>query len=212
MRSLALATALALATSPAGCAMISANAPDPARKADEPPRCNDGKGAVAVDGLMSASLGIGTLAVAGESGGAAAIFALGALVYGVSAGVGNSAANKCRAANDDYLAYREGLREEARFGATIGGLPLASDDEEDERQAAAARAGSPAVTPATMPTTTPTTPPATATRPPPPPVAATRPPPPRAAAPSDDDDGGDAAATDDDDDDSAWSAFWKEVP
>ena len=65
MRSLALVSAMmAVATASAGCAVIAAKAPDPERPSGTPPMCNDGKGGVAVDGLMATALGVATLALA----------------------------------------------------------------------------------------------------------------------------------------------------
>ena len=90
MRSLALASALfVLASASTGCAVLAAKAPDPDRPRNQPPTCNDGKGGVVVDGLMTTTLGIVAIAMASDGEGeAAAITGLGALAYGLSASAG----------------------------------------------------------------------------------------------------------------------------
>jgi hypothetical protein len=135
MRSLALTAVLTLAMTSAGCAMIGANPPDPDRPRDRPPSCNDGKGGVMVDGLMAAALGVATLGfAANDEGGAAALTGVGAFVYGVSAGIGSSSANKCRAAMDDYAALDERESVEAAFmrqgGGSVNAPGIAPEDED----------------------------------------------------------------------------------
>src|SRR5690349_5985424 len=116
MRSLALTAVLTFAMASAGCAMIAAKAPDPDRPRDQPPMCNDGKGGVVLDGIMATALGVATLGLAADDGGgAAAITGVGTLIYGISAGVGSSSANKCRQANEEFAQLRERESVEAAF-------------------------------------------------------------------------------------------------
>lgn len=193
MRSLALASAiLAAATASAGCAVIGAKAPDPDRPRDQPPMCNDGKGGVVVDALMATTFGITTLALASDdAGGPAAITGLAALAYGISAAAGNSSANKCRAAMEEFVAMREReaaetafAREHAATPGAIGGLAIAPEDEDDEDQPAAS-----------IP------------RPQPQPAPQPQPPAKSKPAPAKR-----APAADTGGDDGDWSEFWKEVP
>ena len=203
MRSLAIATALALAASAAGCAAIAAKAPDPDRPRDRPPICNDGKGGVAIDGIMTAALGVATLAFAADGeGGVAAATGLMALGYGLSAASGNSSANKCRAANEEYAAiYEQTEREEIarRYGGggdatSIGGIPIVDEDVD-----ALGDAGLPPVTP-------PARPPVVVTPPVRPPAVVT---PPATSGDDGDATGDDGSGGGGDGD---WSDFWKEVP
>ncbi len=199
MRSLALVSAMmAVATASAGCAVIAAKAPDPERPSGTPPMCNDGKGGVAVDGLMATALGVATLALAADGEGeAGAIVGLGALAYGLSAAAGNSSANKCRAAMEAYVASRERTEAEAAFarngGGSIGGVEIAPDEED------APAASIPPPPPPPPPRPVP--PPAPVTQVQPQPQPAPRPTPvTRPASPAVGGDDGD------------WSEFWKEVP
>ena len=201
MRTLALTPvlfAVAVAIASSGCAVIAAKAPDPERPRDQPPMCNDGKGGVVVDGLMTATLGISTLAIASEGeGGVAAVTGLAALAYGLSAGAGNSAANKCRLAQEEYLALQDRQETEEAFtranhgpggggaSGTLGGMPIAPDDEDKP----IARAPQPQPQPQPQPRPQ--------AQPQPQPVA-------RPTPPSREPDGGG--------DEGDWSEFWKEVP
>jgi hypothetical protein len=177
----------------AGCAMISAKAPDPDRPRDQPPMCNDAKGGVVLDALMATAFGVGTIAIAADGGGdGAAITALGTLAYGVSASVGNSSANKCRAATEEYTAMREKESVEAAFmrqgGGSVnapGGIPV---DEEDATVASIPPPAKPR--PVVAPPPQPQPQPAPQPQPQPRPEAKARP------------------SADEGD----WSDFWKEVP
>lgn len=89
----------ALIASLSGCSFIAARPPQPTDVGT--PRCNPGKGAVAVDGVMATLSGVGAIAVAGDSaGGALSLGLLGAAYLG-SAFYGSSSANRCRKALDE---------------------------------------------------------------------------------------------------------------
>ncbi len=195
MRTLALASALIVALSSAGCAALAAKAPDPDRPVDQPPECNDGKGGVVVDGLMATALGLGTIAFAANGeGSGAAIFGLGALAYGISASAGSSSANKCRAANDDYVVMLERRDAESQAAsAGIGGLPFADADEDTPL----ATVRPPVAVAPAVPTRT--------VAPPRPPTPTSVPPPAPAGDGTDDPSSAEVDAD-------AWSDFWKEVP
>ncbi|MCA9679836.1 MAG: hypothetical protein KC464_32690, partial [Myxococcales bacterium] len=83
-----------------------ANTPPSARQSvAETPKCNTGKGAVVLDGLMATVFAVSALAVASDSGEAAGVLLLPTLAYGGSAAVGNRNADACRAAvaaHDEY--------------------------------------------------------------------------------------------------------------
>ncbi len=96
-----------------GCA-LTIQGPDPERPRNEPPKCDSGKGSVGLDGVMTAMLGLGSIA-AFSDGGEGTGLALGAVagLFVASAVRGNSAANECRAAYTDYsVAYQQMLRQE----------------------------------------------------------------------------------------------------
>lgn len=205
MRSLALA--LSVVSMSTGCAVLAAKAPDPDRPRDRPPMCNDGKGGVVVDGLMTTTFGVIAIAMAADGEGeGAAIMGLGGLAYGLSAAAGNSSANKCRAAHDEYLALIERQEAEAAFarsggpggatdGTTIGGMPIAPDDDDGDPYRPVARVAQPQPQPQPQPPPQPQPQP----QPQPAPVVKTTPAPRPAAAKRDDDD-------------VDWDEFWKEVP
>lgn len=93
-----------------GCS-LAIDAPDPQRPRNEVPKCDTGKGAVGMDGLMTTILGVASLAAFAndESGTGLALGAMGGLFL-ASAVRGNTAANECRAAFTDYnLAYQQNL-------------------------------------------------------------------------------------------------------
>jgi hypothetical protein len=197
MRSLAgaLLVVVVVAAGSSGCAVIGAKAPDPDRPRDQPPMCNDGKGGVVVDGLMATALGVITLAIASEGEGeAATITGLGALAYGISAGLGNSSARKCREAQEDFVARQESQEAEAAFAranvAAPGGMPIAPPEYEDQPVARPPQPAQPQAQAQAQP------------QPQPQPPAVARPAPRPTPARSDDDGG----------DDGDWSEFWKEVP
>ncbi len=224
MRSLALVSALVLAVPSAGCALVAAKAPSSTRRPSEAPQCNEGKAAVVLDGVAATLFGVGMLAAADDSGEAAVGIGLTAGLFAVSAMIGNSSANKCRAALAEYSAH---VDEERREQRRLGGLPRAPTAD----PAAALDAEGPP--PAGLPPTPSTPAPRSATpgirTPPPAPVAtAPRPPapPPRAPTPSVERPGAvpgsdrdDPAAPDPADADAdadvdadAWRDFWMEVP
>lgn len=226
MRSLALVSALVLAVPSAGCALVAAKAPSGTRRPLEPPQCNEGKGAVVLDGVAATLFGVGMLAAADDSGEAAVGLGLMAGLFAVSAAIGNGSANKCRAALAEYSAH---VDEERREQRRLGGLPRAPTADPDA--ALDAEAPPPAGPPSTPSTpaprgatpgirTPPPAPVATAPRPPAPPPRAPTPPVARPAAVpgSDRDDPAapDPAAADADDDADAdadaWRDFWMEVP
>ncbi len=91
-----------------GCALFAMNAPPASYQASQSPRCNDGKGAVGVDGLMAGLLGVVALAVAGDSAEGGAIMLVPAAAYAGSAAAGNSSANRCRKAIAEHEAYLAG--------------------------------------------------------------------------------------------------------
>lgn len=92
-----------LAVAP-GCA-LAIQGPDPEQPRREVPRCDTGKGAVVMDGLMTTVLGLGSLAAFadGAEGAGLAIGAAGALFL-ASAIRGNNAADDCREAFEAYAA------------------------------------------------------------------------------------------------------------
>ena len=93
-----------------GCS-LAIDAPDPQRPRNEVPKCDTGKGAVGMDGLMTTILGVASIAAFAndESGTGLALGAMGGLFL-ASAVRGNNAANDCRAAFTDYnLAYQQNL-------------------------------------------------------------------------------------------------------
>ena len=94
-----------------GCA-LTIQGPDPERPRNEPPKCDSGKGSVGLDAVMTAMLGLGSIAAFsdGEEGTGLALGAIGGL-FVASAIRGNTAANACRAAYADYsVAYQQMLR------------------------------------------------------------------------------------------------------
>jgi hypothetical protein len=87
-----------------GCA-FGIKAPDPDRPRSQPPVCDSGKGAVAIDGLMAGVAGIVAVSIVEDAPGAALIpLGIGALYLG-GALKGNSNANKCREARADFESY-----------------------------------------------------------------------------------------------------------
>jgi len=87
-----------------GCAVINANGPDEHRPPWQPPRCNEGKASVAVDGIIAGALAFAAIVAARDSVEVTAgTGAVGGLFLG-SALAGNASANRCRKAMDDYVA------------------------------------------------------------------------------------------------------------
>ncbi len=210
MRTLALALALALP----GCALLSAKAPNPQRRVDQAPDCHSGKTGVAVDGIMTGTLGLMAIGISGESAGAGVVTGLIAAAYLGSALSGNSSADKCRAAVAEHDAHA------ARRGQ-LGGLPIAPpsgspDEDGDDPDERNRRRPPLAVRPATPTPARPTAPaPARPTAPAPgrPTAAAPTPPAAPAATATGDDETDDAApAPADDAGGDLWNDFWQEVP
>lgn len=95
-----LATSILLVTS--GCA-FGISGPDPERPRTEVPKCDTGKGMVALDGLTGTLLGLGSLAAFGDDATGVGVLLAGAsALYFAGAAHGNSAANSCQAAFEDY--------------------------------------------------------------------------------------------------------------
>jgi hypothetical protein len=87
-----------------GCA-FSISGPEPDRPRHKMPRCDTGKGLVALDGAMAAIAGVAAVSVASEEPALALLpLALGSIYVG-GAVRGNNNANKCRAAMGEYESY-----------------------------------------------------------------------------------------------------------
>jgi len=88
-----------------GCA-FGISAPDPDRPRNQMPRCDSGKGLVALDGAMAATAGLVALSLAGETEPAVALLPLSiGAIYAAGAIRGNRNANQCRAAMSDFESY-----------------------------------------------------------------------------------------------------------
>ena len=85
-----------------GCA-FSISGPPPDRPRNQIPKCDSGKGLVAIDGVMATASGLVALAVVSNDGGAAALLPLviGAVYLG-GAIHGSRAADECRVAMDEF--------------------------------------------------------------------------------------------------------------
>ena len=84
-----------------GCA-FGIEGPDPNRPRSQMPKCDTGKGAVALDGTMATLAAIVALSLVSEDESAVALVPLGiGSIYAAGAISGNSAANRCRAAMSD---------------------------------------------------------------------------------------------------------------
>ena len=113
--------------------------PDPDRPRDKAPVCDTGKGSVALDGTMAGILGITSLALLGSSNsssqGTAIVPAIFGAIYIASAVHGNSVANECRKAMEEYAA---GAAAPPTSAAVLAARPQASGlrpqaSEEDPR-------------------------------------------------------------------------------
>lgn len=96
-----------------GCA-FSISGPPPDRPRNQIPKCDTGKGLVALDGVMATTSGIVAMAFVANDLGAAALLplAIGAVYLG-GAIHGNKAADECRVAMDEFessIAARDTLR------------------------------------------------------------------------------------------------------
>lgn len=175
-----------------GCA-LTLTAPDRQRRLSETPKCDTGKGLVALDGLLGATLGVASLAALGEGEPeAAAITGLIGVAFIASAVRGNRVTNECRAAFDGYspLVVDDDGRERPRGRRPRADVAAQPDDPYRDTGGGPAVSG-PAVsgTPAVATQPPVATPPTTTE----PPAAPARPRPP---SPADD----------------PWSEFWTEVP
>lgn len=177
-----------------GCA-FGIEGPDPSRPRSQMPRCDTGKGLVVLDGVMAATAGALALSLVDTSEPAVALLpaSIGAL-YLAGAVRGNGAANRCRAAMDDFESYqaaRDTLPPPDEEPRPRPRPPEGPMTPASQPAAAASVAAAPAPAPAVPATVAP--PPAPAATP----VAApATPAPARRPAPAPDDD---------------WSAFWREV-
>lgn len=170
----------------AGCG-FSLSGPDPQRPHSEMPKCDTGKGAVVLDGVMATVASVVALALVANDESAGALIPAGiAAAYIGGAVHGSRAVDECRAAQDQWAS-------EMAARDTLAHTPPPVDDEPPARKPVQRiEAPVPPVPVAEVPS--PPQPPAE-TQPPPPPQKQV-PPPPKQAPPASDD---------------AWSEFWREV-
>lgn len=91
----------------AGCS-FALTGPDPRAPRTQEPKCDRDKTTVVLDSVLATAAGVTTLAVGADSGGGAAIIpALLGSVFVGAAIHGNTVVNRCRAANEEYLATRD---------------------------------------------------------------------------------------------------------
>jgi hypothetical protein len=111
----------------AGCG-FGLDGPDPQRPRAQMPKCDTGKGAVVVDGLMATVATIVALSLVANDEPAGALIPAGIGAAYIGGAVhGSRAVDECRKAMDDWsemMAAREQLREQG---------PLGGHDEEDPR-------------------------------------------------------------------------------
>jgi hypothetical protein len=169
-----------------GCA-FSVQGPSPDRPRNEIPKCDTGKGLVALDGVMATASGIVAMSLVANDLGAAALLPLGiGALYVAGAIHGNRAADACRTEIDNFessLAARDTLR---------------MNDTADEQPRPR-----PAVVDAQP------QPPIPVVQPPPPPQQPPAPPPQQAPQPAPQKPVAKPAPKPTQDDD--WSDFWREV-
>ena len=210
MRTVVLVLLCAVGTS--GCAVAAAKGPGPGPvRIDRKPDCNDGKGAVVLDGIGATVLGVGALAAfSADEGGVGAALGLATVGLIASAVAGSRSADRCRLAEEQWGDLVLTARTDAR---RLAPSPIVLDEDGDPiapspRPVAVTPKVVAPVTPATRPVAPATLP--TPSRPVTPPATPTA-----TAAPADDDDGAaDDGAADDattSDDPGDWSAFWREV-
>jgi hypothetical protein len=87
-----------------GCS-IALSGPQPNRPRGELPKCDTGRGAVAVDGITAGLLGVGGLSQLGAENGnrtAGGLLVAAAALYGLAALHGDSATSQCRKAMDQF--------------------------------------------------------------------------------------------------------------
>lgn len=179
--------AVAAALSLGGCA-LALSGPDPKRRRTEVPRCDTGKGAVAIDGVWVGMLGLATLlALDDEEAEIGLVSGAFAAAFLASAIRGSNVVNECRGAWTDYQAAI--ASDVMRVGSRR------TRDRFDTRR----RRPVPAIAPDETDEPVDTTPPPTATPPVKPAPPAPTPAPPRPPA-------------DPVDSDDEWSSFWREVP
>lgn len=195
----ALAVAVALVS--AGCG-FGLSGPDPQRPRNEMPKCDTGKGAVVIDGLMATAAGIVALSLLANDLPAPALIpaGIGALYIG-GAVHGSRAVDECRAAMDEFS---QGVAARDTLDRTPP--PRSLDDEMGEQAPPIPKKQRPAPPPVAVQPPPPTpvveAPSSDAEQEPAeqPPAPAKQPPPkkkmpPSRPAPSDDE----------------WSEFWREV-
>ena len=210
MRTVVLVLLCAVGTS--GCAVAAAKGPGPGPvRIDRKPDCNDGKGAVVLDGIGATVLGVSALAAfSADEGGVGAALGLATVGLIASAVAGSRSADRCRLAEEQWGNLVLTARTDAR---RLAPSPIVLDEDGDPiapspRPVAVTPKVVAPVTPATRPVAPATLP--TPSRPVTPPATPTA-----TAAPADDDDGAaDDGAADDattSDDPGDWSAFWREV-
>ncbi len=210
MRTVVLVLLCAVGTS--GCAVAAAKGPGPGPvRIDRKPDCNDGKGAVVLDGIGATVLGVGALAAfSADEGGVGAALGLATVGLIASAVAGSRSADRCRLAEEQWGDLVLTARTDAR---RLAPSPIVLDEDGDPiapspRPVAVTPKVVAPVTPATRPVAPATLP--TPSRPVTPPATPTA-----TAAPADDDDGAaDDGAADDattSDEPGDWSAFWREV-
>jgi hypothetical protein len=89
----------------AGCSLAMTR-PDPARARDKAPVCDTGKGPVVLDAVMASILGTAALGLVGSSSSSAQSTAIVPAIFGAiylgSSVHGNSVANECRKAMEDF--------------------------------------------------------------------------------------------------------------
>src|SRR5262245_36226155 len=91
-----------------GCA-FGLSGPDPDAPRSQMPKCDTGKGLVALDGAMAATSGVVAISLAGDSEPALALLPLSiGAIYLAGAVRGNSNVNKCRKATGEYETYMAG--------------------------------------------------------------------------------------------------------
>jgi len=172
-----------------GCS-LALSGPAANRPRAEAPRCDTGKGLIALDGLIAAGVGVGGLAAIGndEAAVGGALLLLGAVFAGAAYRADGNV-SECRAQFASYVKESTIPDEPDRLSRREHVLP---------RPRIAPRV-EPASAPAIAPTTEPEPPPTALTTPSaplPPPIKAAPPrPPPAKPEPQDD-----------------WSQFWREVP
>lgn len=84
-----------------GCS-LTLSGPDPNRPRNKPPACDTGKGTVALDGALAATLGLVALGLASDNGAAAVAPALFGGLFLLSAVHGNSTVDACNREMENF--------------------------------------------------------------------------------------------------------------